>query len=711
MRVIVVGGGIGGLATGVALRKEGFDALVIEQAPALLAIGAGLGFGANAMRALDYLGVGDLARELAIDTQAWIYRSLSDDRELQRIPLGEQATRKYGETYYSLHRANVIDPLIKSLPPECLRLGARVSDVEERPEGIGVTLESGEEIRGDVLVGADGLKSVVRTTIFGEQESLFTGLIAWRTVIPNEFIPEVAALSSLVGWMGENRFVVTYPVSKSTLNLSAYVPANEVHRESWTASGDVADLRKSFAGACAPVAKILSQVQEAFLTGIHFRPPLATWSTQRVALVGDSAHAMGPFSGNGAAFAIEDAVTLAICLRRLAASQGVEAALTDYSRRRIPRVNRAMTAARARSIHAAIKDPALTHARDGRMRGLGRLDPTGELDWAWLYGFDPIKSAQQPLAELGSEFHNPMHRSESQRAFDLWRNAIQPSDHAGSWLAERAAYERFMLRECVPSQAMAVEELDCDGIAALRVVPPLGEHGPIVLHLHGGGFAMGSARAAVDVAGRWAQALGGWALVPDYRLAPEHPYPAALEDALRAYRWLAANRKQPIFVTGEGAGGALALSLVTMLRDAGQQLPDAIHIVSPLCDLSLSAPSIDANTAREPWLQREFLTSLAASYLHDTDPRLPLVSPLYANLKTLPPLLIHAAADEALRDDAVRLAHVAKQAGLDVEIELLPDTVHSFVLFDFLPEARQALAQFAAFVASRQALPMSAGVH
>jgi len=220
----------------------------------------------------------------------------------------------------------------------------------------------------------------------------------------------------------------------------------------------------------------------------------------------------------------------------------------------------------------------------------------------------------------------------------------------------------------------------------------------VVLHLHGGGYVMGSAELSAPLAGRLAEAAGGWSLVPDYRLAPEHPFPAALEDALAAYRWLAREYpRAPIIVSGECAGGGLALSLALALRDADQPLPAGIHVVSPFCDLALTAGHPSFAVDSDPWFNRIALVQLAACYLHDADPGQALVSPVRADLSGLPPLLIQAAEPEALFPSAERLADAARDAGVPVTFSPVADSVHSFILFDFLPETDRALALFAAF--------------
>jgi salicylate hydroxylase len=278
----------------------------------------------------------------------------------------------------------------------------------------------------------------------------------------------------------------------------------------------------------------------------------------------------------------------------------------------------------------------------------------------------------------------------------MWSAALSFDDRP-TWRNQRAGYQRFLSESFPAPGDLLVEELDCNGVAALRVTPPgSGTDGPVLLHLHGGGFVLGSARSSVELAGRLARAVDGTALVVDYRLSPENAYPAALDDALTAYRWLVAQQDGAgrILVTGEDAGGGLAISLACALRDAGEPLPAAIYVVSPFCDLSLTSASID--TAADPWLNRELLTDFGASYIQAADPRAALVSPVHADLTGLPPLLIHAAAGEALADDARRLSASAARAGVDVTLTMFPDTVHSFVLFDFLPETADALKQLVA---------------
>jgi salicylate hydroxylase len=697
MRVIVAGGGIGGLAAAIALAKVGLEPLVLEQGAEDREIGAGLGLAANAMKALDWLGAGDSIRASGVLTEANVWRRLDDGEHIVTTPLLAAAER-FGDHYYCAHRGDLLDSLVRLVPPERLRLNSRVVGAEEAGDGVVVKLGSGEEVRGDVLVGADGLRSRVRRSLFGEEEARFTGTCTWRALIPRERIPEKFGARIEV-WLGPNRHAMLYPVRRDLFNLSGFVPAEEVHREVWAPSPDVEDLQRSFAGTCDDVTGLFDLAEIALITPIYFRDPLDSWGAERIVLLGDAAHPSPPSAGMGAAMALEDAVVLALCLER----HGVDG-LAEYARLRMARTRRMLVASRNNLAFFNEPDPLQMRARNGRVQGLARLDPAGETGTGWLYEYDAATALDTPPPAASAR---PFRRPEAERAAGLWRSALTLEHRARLWRGEREGYEEFLLRVCPPPASLAVEEVSCDGVPGLLVAQPGAVDGPAVLHLHGGGYVVGSARGSVELAARLAASLGGPALTIDYRLAPEHPYPAALEDALCAYRWLA-GRADEIVVSGECAGGALAVSLGVALCDAGNRLPVAIHAVSPFCDLTVTNGSIEANEASDPWLNKPLLRLAAASYLHDADPLTPLVSPAHADLRGLPPLLLHAAAEEVLLDDALALARAAEDAGVDVRLRVVDDSVHSFVLFGFLPEAAEALAELAQIAGLRSEAPAAA---
>ena len=220
-----------------------------------------------------------------------------------------------------------------------------------------------------------------------------------------------------------------------------------------------------------------------------------------------------------------------------------------------------------------------------------------------------------------------------------------------------------------------------------------------VLYLHGGGFIGCSARTHRPLTASIAL-QGARLFVPDYRLAPEHPFPAALDDVCAAWRALrrAADADACLTVAGDSAGGNLALALMLVLRDAGERLPEAAALFSPGTDLTGGSPSLDENVGRDPLFDRAAIDHVVATYLAGADPNQPLASPLLADLRGLPPLLIHVGADELMRDDSVRLAEKARAAGIAVELKVWPVVPHVWQMMIHLPEARRSVAAAVRFL-------------
>lgn len=225
-----------------------------------------------------------------------------------------------------------------------------------------------------------------------------------------------------------------------------------------------------------------------------------------------------------------------------------------------------------------------------------------------------------------------------------------------------------------------------------------------LLYLHGGGFLVGAPRLFRYVARQFA-ARGFDVFAPAYRLAPEHVFPAALDDAFHAYRALVAAKPGPIVIAGDSAGGGLAVSVMLRAREEGLPLPDAAALFSPWTDLAATGASARENAERDALFTRRTLLLGARAVLGRTSARNPLASPLYADLSGLPPLIVHAGADEALRDDATRLVDRARAAGVETEIELWPAVPHGWQLMSFLPEARESRDKASAFLKARLKVP------
>jgi epsilon-lactone hydrolase len=231
----------------------------------------------------------------------------------------------------------------------------------------------------------------------------------------------------------------------------------------------------------------------------------------------------------------------------------------------------------------------------------------------------------------------------------------------------------------------------------------ISESGPtrgVVLYLHGGAYALGSVNNHREFLGRLARVTQTKVLAIDYRLSPENPFPAALEDAVGAYQWLLSAGSMPshIVIAGDSAGGGLALASLKLLRDAGDPLPACAICFSPWVDLTFSCKSIDAIAKADPILSRAVLTPYAELYAGDHEKSNPLISPLFANLRSFPPLLIHVGEDEILLDEAIQLANSARSAGVDVVLKTWPGMFHVFQIVPFLPEAKESLSQAAQFI-------------
>lgn len=264
----------------------------------------------------------------------------------------------------------------------------------------------------------------------------------------------------------------------------------------------------------------------------------------------------------------------------------------------------------------------------------------------------------------------------------------------------RANFEA-MSRNFKPAADASFERVDADGVAAEWVSTEAGKQLPVILFFHGGGYCIGSAETHRDLVSRLCTAAGARALSVDYRLAPENPFPAAVDDGVAAYRWL---RRQgvpasSIVIAGDSAGGGLALATLLALEEAGDELPAGGVCMSPVTDHTKSGESMRTKIDLDPMVHPTSSTANSNRYLGGADARTPLASPLYADLKGLPPLLILVGTSEVLLDDSTRFAERAKAAGVSVELEVWDEMIHIWPYFAaILPEARQAIDRMGAFI-------------
>jgi monoterpene epsilon-lactone hydrolase len=276
----------------------------------------------------------------------------------------------------------------------------------------------------------------------------------------------------------------------------------------------------------------------------------------------------------------------------------------------------------------------------------------------------------------------------------------RPTQEGLTFEEMRADFEQATSFFAVPADVRC-EEVDAGGVPAEWIMTPEATAERIILYLHGGGYTIGSVKTHRELISRLSRVAGARARAINNRLAPEHPFPAAVEDATTAYRWLLKNGMEPsrIVIAGDSAGGGLTVAALVALRDAGDALPAAGVCLSPWVDMEGIGESATAKAEADPIVQREHLLEMAEAYLGGANPRTPLAAPLYADLAGLPPLLIHVGTAEVLLDDSVRLAERARAAGVDVVLEQWEDMIHVWHIFaSILPEGQQALDRIGEFI-------------
>ena len=343
----IVGGGIGGLSAAIALRQLGRTAVVYEQAPRFARVGADINLTPNAVKALDGLGVGDALRETAARPTHRISRTWDTGQETSRLEMSEAAEQRYGSPQLTMHRADLMSALEAALPEDAVQLGRRVSGIRSAGDRVALEFTEGAEAEIDVLVGADGIHSVVRAAMFGVDQPEFTGVIAYRAVVPADRL-DVPNLGAFTKWWGPDPAtqIVTFPLNRGRdVFVFATTPQDSWREESWTAPGDVLELRAAYRDFHPEARALLEACDEVLKSALYVRDPLPRWSVGSTTLLGDACHPMMPFMAQGAGMAIEDAVVLARSLASVDPSDA-GAALTSYEAARLSRTSKVQIGSR-----------------------------------------------------------------------------------------------------------------------------------------------------------------------------------------------------------------------------------------------------------------------------------------------------------------------------------------------------------------------------
>jgi salicylate hydroxylase len=351
LKIGIVGGGIGGLAAANALHQAGHDVTVFEQSAQYLRVGADINLTPNAVRALDGLGesIAQAARASAARPTHRISRTWDSGEETSRLVMGDEAERKYGAPQLTIHRADLLAALAEAFPASRVQFAKRVKSIETRNTGEGhhgsvdVHFTDGTTSPDlDVLIGADGIHSVVRNALFGAESPRFTGVVAFRAVVPTERVKDVPNIAAFTKWWGPTAEsqIVTFPLNQGRDTfIFATTAQDSWHEESWTTAGSVEELRGFYAAFHPDARALLDACDSVLKTALYERDPLTHWSRGAITLVGDACHPMMPFMAQGAGMAIEDGVVLARCLTNIHSRADVPAALARYEALRLERAS------------------------------------------------------------------------------------------------------------------------------------------------------------------------------------------------------------------------------------------------------------------------------------------------------------------------------------------------------------------------------------
>ena len=371
-KVAVIGGGLGGLAAALALHRRGIEVSVHEKAPVLAEIGAGVNLTPNTLKALRHLGVEEAVLDIGCEMPEQSIRSFRSGRVIARPRRTVDFTALYGATFLTIHRADLLDILVRALPDGLVHLGKACTGAETRADGAVARFADGSSVEADVVIGADGIHSAVRESLFGAIAPTFTGCVCWRGLVPSEQLGDARLARQMTAWWGAHGHVVHYPVRRGELiNFVAHFDSDGWTGESWIEECPRAEVMDTYAGWNADLLALIGSSERYYKWALYDRAPLESWTRGRVALLGDSAHPMLPYLGQGAGMAIEDGCILAEALVRR--PDDPAQALVVYERLRKPRATRAQTGSRFRARENHLASPLARFRRDVKMAWKSRF--------------------------------------------------------------------------------------------------------------------------------------------------------------------------------------------------------------------------------------------------------------------------------------------------------------------------------------------------
>jgi 2-polyprenyl-6-methoxyphenol hydroxylase-like FAD-dependent oxidoreductase len=363
--IAIIGAGMGGLAAAATLRQAGLGVTVYEQAPHFERVGAGIQMMPNSMKVLRRIGVEEKVRSISFEPYSHLNREWDTGKVVRELPMPESL---FGAPYLCMHRADLHSALVSVLPRETVHLNKKLIGIEQGSRQVSLAFADGTRAQADAVVAADGVHSLVREIIIGPDMPLHKGRIAYRAIFSSALLNGFDIGRSRTKWWGLDRHIVIYYTRADRSELyfvtSVPEPAEWLTCESWSAKGDVKELRQAYEGFHSDVRTVLEACPDCHKWAILEREPLPRWSDGRVALLGDACHPMTPYMAQGAATAIEDAAVLARCLKQVD-GEDIEGAFQRYEAHRKPRTSRIQAISSANTW----------------MKG-------GDDDTSWLYGYD-----------------------------------------------------------------------------------------------------------------------------------------------------------------------------------------------------------------------------------------------------------------------------------------------------------------------------------
>jgi salicylate hydroxylase len=381
-RIAIVGGGLAGLAAAQALKAFGIAAEVFEAAPALGEIGAAVNTSPQAVKALRAIGAGDNVAAVAHLSRG-IYTRNMQTGEFLEFNDRFKAAERFGAPYYTFHRADLLDALASGLDRSAIHLGHRLTGLEERGDRVTLCFDNGTRVEAEFVIGADGVRSVIRQALYGDDNPTYTGQMVWRALLDAAVVPEdVLEPMGHTQWVGPGCHFIAYYIRRGKLvNIVTQEDTDKWVEEGWSTRGDPDEMRASFPDPEPRLARLLGLVTECSKWGLFTRPLTQNWGRGRIQLIGDAAHAMLPNAGQGACQAFEDAYILG---RWLDACRDPVEAFANFRRVRIPRVHGVQ--------RLSLSNARFKHMRDAAAQkesiAAGKGSVHGSSEWVWSY--DPV---------------------------------------------------------------------------------------------------------------------------------------------------------------------------------------------------------------------------------------------------------------------------------------------------------------------------------